>query len=981
MDMFAKKLYLIAGVLLTLMLTVGTVTDTWAQTGRITGTVTDLATGEPLPGASVLITGTSRGAATDIDGKYTITSVPVGEHTLVASYIGYRRDERVVTVVAGETLQIAFEIDWEGVTGEEIVITAQAAGQVSAINQQLSSNTISNIVSSDRIQELPDVNAAESIGRLPGVAIQRSGGEANKIAIRGLSPKFNSVTVNGVRVPSVDTDDRSVDLSLVSSNMLDGIEVTKALTPDKDADALGGTVDLRLRTAPDNLFADLQVLGGYTALQKTTSNYRIIGSVGNRFFGDRLGLILGFNTDRYDRSADQFSGGYELLPDPQRDNERSPTVTSLNLRENAVERRRVGGNMNMDYRLPNGSITWNAFYNFLGNDGATRTNAISVGAAEHRYTLSQFKGDASIFTTGLNARQDFGWLYFDAGAALSSSLNKNPENYYWEFMELSAFDGSDLETVRFAPPQNVPPIMRNDAENTYFNDMNVRSSDTSQREGSLTANARIPFSLGQMIAGYLQGGGKYRRLTRSHDVEQMGHGLYYGGADQDLRNIVAKALPDLGLEEDMFRFPLTYFQSDYTRDNFLDGEYPLGYTLNAGNLTQVTEAARPFMNYYNQNSLGNDYSGEEEYLAAYAMTEINVGPWVTFMPGFRWESEYTKYDAKFVIGSPDLPLDPDGTPKASFRDTSATRRNDHLLPMIHLQLKPVDWLNLRLAYTHTLSRPTFRQFAPNTFVSQWGDQVVAPNTQLETSRARNYDASLSIYRSHVGLFTVSAFHKEIEGLIWGVNFPLLDGQTILPELNVPNLTGVPRVSTSLNNEYPATVRGLEFDWQTSFWYLPSFMKGLVLSVNYTILDSETKYPQFRRDQVPIEPRPQRPPFNRDVVVDTFRVGRMPDQPSSIANVTLGYDYQGFSVRLSYLYQSDIMRSLASTPAEDQFTQDYHRFDVSLTQRLPHNIQLMANFNNINNRADLNYQSEMDVFPTRIEYYGFTMDVGIRYTIK
>jgi TonB-dependent receptor len=962
-----------------LLLLLAGASDSFSQSATITGTITDRSTREALSGAHVLIRGTGIGAASDLDGRYSIRGVPAGTHVLVFSYLGYERQEREVTVSAGQNLAVNVGLEWSGLQGGEVVITAQAMGQAQAINQQLSSNTITNIVSRDRIQELPDVNAAESIGRLPGVAIQRSGGEANKIAIRGLSPKFNSVTVNGVRVPSVDTQDRSVDLSLISSNMLDGIEVTKALTPDKDADAIGGSVDLRLRTAPDNLFADFQVLGGYTALQNTAGNYRIIGNISNRFLANRFGVILGFNTDQFDRSADQFSGSYELLADPRRENERFPTVTSLNLRENSLQRSRIGGNVLLDYRLPRGEIVWNAFYNFLGNEGYTRTNNISINSAEHKYSLSKYRGDASIFTTGLNTRQDFGWLYVDLGASWSSSMNRHPEDYFWDFMETGAFDGSNLEQIRFAPPENVPPLMRNNAQQTFFNYMNVRSSDTSENEGSIAGTVRMPFTFGQYLRGYVQGGGKYRMLNRKHDVEQLGTGLYYGG-DQEKRNILADALPDLGLEQGMFRIPITFFQSDYNRASFLNGNFPLGYTMEAVNLLRVTDILRPLFNYENQGSLSNDYSGDEEYGAAYAMTEINVGPWITFMPGFRWERERTTYNAKFVRGAEDRQLI-DGRPQISYRDTSATRRAEHFLPMIHLQIRPLDWINLRLAYTHSLSRPTFRQFAPITYVSQYGDWATAPNTQLRTARARNYDASLSFYRNRLGLLTISAFEKEITDLVWGVNFPLIQGQTILPEINLPGITGVPRIGTSLNNVFPATVRGLEFDWQTNFWYLPSFLKGLVLNVNYTILDSETKYPQFRRESVPIEPRPRRPPFTYDVVVDTFRVGRMPDQPSSIANVTLGYDYRGFSIRTSYLYQSDILRSLATHPANDQFTRDYYRFDISVKQRLPRNVQMMANFNNINNRADFNYQSAAGVFPTWIEYYGFTMDIGVRYTIK
>ena len=91
-----------------------------------------------------------------------------------------------VEIKNGITTQLDIQLSPDVIEGEEVVITGQLLGQVLAINQQLTSNNIVNVVSEEKIQELPDMNAAEVIGRLPGVALQRSGGEANKIILRGL---------------------------------------------------------------------------------------------------------------------------------------------------------------------------------------------------------------------------------------------------------------------------------------------------------------------------------------------------------------------------------------------------------------------------------------------------------------------------------------------------------------------------------------------------------------------------------------------------------------------------------------------------------------------------------------------------------------------------------------------------------------------------------------------------------------------------
>jgi hypothetical protein len=264
---------------------------------QITGKVIESASGDPLPGANVIIEGTNIGAATNLDGEYIIKQVPPGTYTLKFKYIGYDDLEKIISLKPGGVLEQNVQLSWVAVKGEEVVITAQAEGQLSAINQQLSARTITNVVSADRIQEIPDVNAAESAGRLPGISIIRSGGEGQKLSIRGMAPQYNVMMVNGVRLQSTDREDRSVDLNMISSNLLSGIEVTKALTADMDADAVGGTVNLILSGAEEGWKGNFTLQGGYGSLQNKYDNYKSTFSVGNRFFNSKLGIVINGNAE------------------------------------------------------------------------------------------------------------------------------------------------------------------------------------------------------------------------------------------------------------------------------------------------------------------------------------------------------------------------------------------------------------------------------------------------------------------------------------------------------------------------------------------------------------------------------------------------------------------------------------------------------------------------------------------------------------
>ncbi len=222
--------------------------------GTISGSVKDGSTGNSLPGARVFLVGTAMESSTNLDGEYKIFRVPPSTYTLRIIFIGYKQKEMEVQVLPGESKKANIELDFDIIKHETVTITTQAEGQVAVINQQLSSNTITNVVSAERIIALPDANPGESVGRLPGIFIKRSGGEANKIVIRGLAPTYNSITIDGERIPATDLNDRSVDLNIISLENLAGIEVTKALTADKDADAFGGVVDFKLGSASEGGF-------------------------------------------------------------------------------------------------------------------------------------------------------------------------------------------------------------------------------------------------------------------------------------------------------------------------------------------------------------------------------------------------------------------------------------------------------------------------------------------------------------------------------------------------------------------------------------------------------------------------------------------------------------------------------------------------------------------------------------------------------
>ncbi|MFW6222927.1 MAG: carboxypeptidase-like regulatory domain-containing protein, partial [Bacteroidota bacterium] len=277
------------------------------QAAKIQGYVFDEESGEPLIGANVMLEGTTVGTVSNSEGYYQLNSVVPGDYTIVASFIGYSEQRKDITVEKNQVLEINFQLQYGTIGIEEIQVTVQAKGQRKAINEQLGSTTISNFVSGDRIQEVPDANAAESVGRLPGISVKRSSGEGDQVVVRGLKPNLNLITINGVRMPSTNENNNAVGLSGISQYMLDGIEVRKSLTAQDDADVVGAIVDLKLATAQEGFHMNTVVESIYNGLTNNFGSYRASIQGSNRFFNNKLGAIANINLESVDRTRERYS--------------------------------------------------------------------------------------------------------------------------------------------------------------------------------------------------------------------------------------------------------------------------------------------------------------------------------------------------------------------------------------------------------------------------------------------------------------------------------------------------------------------------------------------------------------------------------------------------------------------------------------------------------------------------------------------------
>ncbi len=339
-----------------------TISTTFAQT-MLSGVVTDANAGAPLPFANVYLDGTTQGTVTNLNGEFRLP-LDAGLYTIAVSFMGYQTQQKEVTLVEGQNLVVDFEIFPEAIMGEEVVVTAMMRGQKAAINSQLNAAGIVNTVSEEQIQELPDANAGEALGRLPGISLKRSGGEAQRVVLRGLNEKFSQIQLDGVAIPATDAGARGVDLSLFSINSLAGIEVTKALTSDMDADAIAGTVNLITKKAPGKPELRIDLGGGYNVLEKSAAQYSLGARYNRRYLENRLGMQVSVTSESKIRSNERYGQGWDVRPDS------TWVISNLTTSYTDETRTRTGGSLLLDFDLENGGvIRFNNFYNQTGRDG------------------------------------------------------------------------------------------------------------------------------------------------------------------------------------------------------------------------------------------------------------------------------------------------------------------------------------------------------------------------------------------------------------------------------------------------------------------------------------------------------------------------------------------------------------------------------------------------------------------------------------
>ncbi len=986
------------------------------ESGQISGTVKDLTTGAALPGASIWLKGTSFGASTNLNGLYVIPRVPPGSYTLVVRFIGYVGKEIEVEVKPGSTLEQNSSLLAQAVEGQEVVVTVQRKGQEAAINQQLSANTITSVVSAEKIHELPDASAAAALARLPGVSLQ----SGDEVVVRGVQAKMNQILLNGVRLPSTDMYDRSVNLGFISSNMLSGIQVVKAITPDMDANAIGGVVNLTLREAPENLHFEILAQGEYNAMIHNHDNFKSWISASDRFFDNKLGVFLQGTADRGNVGNDRASVTFAKVGDaPYGQAPYQTTGATFTLQDNQIINN--GATLVLDYALPNGKIVFQNSYAHNSSNLSSLTDNLSFTSPAVTYALQRNSFGRDLWINGLQATNDFGDFSVELNVSHSATNKYTDISYGMPGDNMTFGNGVSPRPYGLNPDGTVKSYQGNQADLTLSDAMNIWVSptdmDSSYFNGwvrthnesftehiyNVALDVTVPVTFSSDVSGKIKAGGKVLRSTREDGIWMT----FKGTSDPDLYGAHVKDMfPGKRLSNSSALANLLVrdiFNPDYKRGSyFLNGTHPF--------LAPIDPVKYDLFMIYSQMDwnpkiywpgvYGNGFNGAELFTAGYLMGTFDIGSKLTVLGGVRYEQYNMVYKANFdyvthgVYG--DAFLMPEELMAKAGVSNRVDRTDQNVFPNAQVRYKINDWSDVRVAFTKGISRPDYLAILPNIYFEP-GISARGGNSNLKPAISTNYDLALSFYSNVIGLFTIAPFYKRIESVFYSssiyfrnlgkydVSFPDSVQWATMGYVGKQMPDASQLISCYINNPNPARVQGFELEWQTNFWYLPHPLNSLVLSVNYTKAWSDMDYQQEINTAVPY--KSGRFTLYNYITTDTIYNTRLVFQPNDVLNVAFGIDYEGFSGRISFNLQGNVITAVGTRPEEDQFTGNIYRWDFTLQQKLPiDGLSIAFSGTNIFNNPVYTYQDFRRAVggpiihnEQSVEYSPRTFQANLRYS--
>ena len=889
------------------------VSFTFSQS-NLKGRVLD-SNGFPLPGATIIVDN-DKGTVSDFNGFYKFIDLESGNLEISVSYIGFEGATINIKIEDNETITQDFTLEPSATELAEIIISGYSSGIVKGLNQQKSDLNVTNVISSDQVGKFPDANVGDVLKRVSGVSMQGDQGEARNIVIRGFAAGLNSVTLNGDRVPSAEGDNRNVQLDLIPSEMIQTIEVNKSMTPDMEADAIGGSVNLVTRSNPSGFRASATLSAGAEPIRSDGSNANIALVVADKI-NDKLSYSLSSTLQTRNYGSDNIEFEWN---DPE-DWAEDGAIGEHDIRRYDVKRTRRSIGLNLDYEIDdNNSLFVKTIYNHRDdweNRFRLRVSKIDdwyADPSEGVRVRKQTKGginddindnrrleDQRVKKIALGGEHLFGKVTMDWKVSTSKASEERPNERYVRFQnssaELSSIDLSDPEFPVF----NFEGDSWNDPLEYNFSHFEDAQKYTQEENSSIAVNFELPYNDGDDSFKF---GAKYKakeKMRNDYWEEYENDFPYETMADADYFNATING----------------YEPGDaYQLGNFATAQW-----LGSQSLTNGSVLLDEFA--------GGNYSADEKITAAYAMVTDRLGDKTTVVFGARFEKTDIDYIGNIYDEDTDESVE-------DLEKVSGDSSYSNILPSLNIQHEFSDKFIANLAYSNSIARPSYYDLVPYQVLVSEDQEIEVGNPNLEASLSNNVDLMLDYYFGGTALVSAGMFFKSIDNWL----YEFADNNY---EYN--GISGWDY--RQLRNGSKAEVSGLELGFQTRL------LDNFTLMANYTYTDSSTEGVE-ERDDVPL-------------------VGAI----ENMYNASLAYENKKFFVRASMNYAGEALDEVGGDPFEDRYYDEQLFVDLNATYRFSDKLSIFAEAKNLTNQP-LRYYQGVKERTMQLEYYSYNWNVGLKY---
>lgn len=809
---------------------------------------------------------------------------------------------------------------------EEVEIIGSRASLQSAIERQRNSDKIAGIIDSDAIGNFADINVSESLRRISGVMVENDQGEGRYVSVRGMNADLNAMTINGVSTASPE-DRRGVMLDGVPTDMLDSMTVYKTLTPNLDADTIGGAIDLETISAfkYDASFVRLKAETNYNELTKDANNPSLSATMTRRFqlAGGELGaaLILSDQSRRIVAHNNETGGWGDTSPNDD-----------IEWRYYDLTRERQGVVLNLDYRMSGGNTVYaHMFHNEYSDeeyrgkwetrDGLEDNDAV-INGDTFTYANTRVDTEArprvevreissmqlgSEFTLGNGTEVKLEWF-----GSRAEQNDTNRTNVIYRSIRVNEPITWNNANPRKPQLNFAGPFY--DANNFNLNALEREFAVASDRD----TGVRVDITSEMSSATELQYGLKLRQRDKDNEFNFCGYDPLF----------------DLTIAQGGVREVSPFFPTSNGPYPSTEGAQALVGRLGGAPVVLADGTACPgpgadfeMSGDEEEESIPADWYTDENINAAYVMATTATGN-ATWVYGLRYEDTRATYRGKSFV-------DGDYGGMTEFD-------NDYtfLAPSLNVKYDLSDTQVARLGIFRSLVRPGFNEARAGAVVDVEDNRIDSGNPALDPTQAWNFDLSYELYLGDRTFFSAGIFHKQIDDAIVEV-----DAQNILVQGQIWS-----RAGTFINTD-GSSITGLEMAYQTSL------ENGLLLTLNWTYADGESELPQ-------------------DAASGQRTVPYL-KQAENTANASIGYNKYGWDIRLAANYRSSYLDALGGDALGDRYTSDFMQVDLTAKYLVNENLMLNAFALNLNDRPEFYYFGNASRL-SQYDEYGTTYGVGMRY---